>query len=432
MGQGIGRWFGGITTIAVIGGALALAACGQGGGTAAKPDTTYQEKLIQQLIDAKPGDVITIPAGVYAIDRGLSLDADGVTIRGAGMDKTILSFKGQTAGAEGLLVNASNFTIEDLALEDAKGDALKVNEGENIIIRRVRAEWTGGPKTSNGAYGLYPVQVRNLLIEDSVAIGASDAGIYVGQSQNVVVRRNRAEFNVAGIEIENTQTADVYDNLATNNTGGILVFNMPNLKVPGFGARVFRNRVVGNNTGNFGRKGTAVASVPAGTGVIVNSNDKVEIFDNEIGGNNTANVILSSFFSAGYKAGEGMAPTFDPYPESIFVHDNRFSPGGGKPDGMDLQALRVALFGVTGALPDVVWDGYVDTKKFVGGKPDPALGLCVDNGAAKVLNGDGPNRYKAPKLVELKCRLAPLPAASVAFAGAVPAESQIPAAGKPK
>ncbi len=427
MGQGIGRILSGLAAAA---GALALAACGQGGGTAAKPDTTYQEKLIQQLIDARPGDTITIPAGVYAIDRGLSLEVDGVTIKGAGMDKTILTFKGQTAGAEGLLVNASDFTIEDIAFEDAKGDALKVNEGENIIIRRVRVEWTGGPKTSNGAYGLYPVQTKNVLIEDSVAIGASDAGIYVGQSQNVVVRRNRAEFNVAGIEIENTQNADVYDNLATNNTGGILVFNMPNLKVPGFSTRIFRNRSVNNNTANFGRKGTAVASVPAGTGIIINSNDKVEIFDNEIGGNNTANVIVSSFFSAGYKAGEGQAESFDPWPESIFIHDNRFSPGGSSPDGMDLQALRVALFGLNGALPDVLWDGYVDVKKFVGGKPDPALAICVDNGAAQVLNADGPNKYKSPKVVTLKCRLAPLPPAAVAAAGPIPAESKIPAPGK--
>ena len=177
MGQGWNRALSALT----LTGALALAACGPGGGSAARPNTTYQETLIQQLIDAKPGDVITIPAGTYAIDRGLSLDVDGVTIKGAGMDKTVLTFKGQAAGAEGLLVNASNFTIEDLAIEDAKGDALKVNEGENIVIRRVRTEWTGGPKTSNGAYGIYPVQVRNLLIEESVAIGASDAGIYVGQ-----------------------------------------------------------------------------------------------------------------------------------------------------------------------------------------------------------------------------------------------------------
>jgi len=429
MGQGWNRALGALA----LTGALALAACGPGGGSAAKPNTTYQETLIQQLIDAKPGDVITIPAGVYAIDRGLSLEVDGVTIKGAGMDKTVLTFKGQTAGAEGLLVNASNFTIEDLAIEDAKGDGLKVNEGENIIIRRVRTEWTGGPKTTNGAYGIYPVQVRNLLIEESVAIGASDAGIYVGQSNTVVVRRNRAEFNVAGIEIENTQNADVYDNLATNNTGGILVFNMPNLKVPGFATRIFRNRVVGNNTGNFGRKGSAVASVPAGSGVVINANDQVEIFDNDIGGNNTANVIISSYFSTGYMNKEGVAQTFDPWPEAIFVHDNRFTPGGNKPDGLDLQALRVALFGVTGRLPDILWDGYVDVKKFKGGKVDPTLAICVDNGAAQTLNADAPHKYKSPAIAgeALRCRLTPLPAITVAAAGPVPAERKIPAPAKP-
>src|SRR3546814_12036407 len=111
---------------------------------------------------------------------------------------------------------------------------------------------------------LYPVQTRNVLIEDSVVIGASDAGIYVGQSQDVVVRRNRAEKNVAGIEIENCIGADVYDNVTTGNTGGILVFNMPDLPQPGHTTRVFNNRIVANNTDNFGRPGTAVAEVPAG------------------------------------------------------------------------------------------------------------------------------------------------------------------------
>src|SRR5690606_21882498 len=125
-------------------------------------------------------------------------------------------------------------------------------------------------------------QTTNTLIEGSVAIAASDAGIYVGQSHNVIVRDSRAEYNVAGIEIENTQGADVYDNIATNNTGGILVCIMPNLPQPGFGTRVFNNKVYDNNTDNFAAKGTAVASVPAGSGVVINSNDKVEIFGNQI------------------------------------------------------------------------------------------------------------------------------------------------------
>ncbi|KQW83701.1 parallel beta-helix domain-containing protein [Brevundimonas sp. Root1279] len=378
---------------------LVLGACGskpaEKGTDLSRANTTYQNELMELLIDAKPGTVIEIPAGVFTIDSGLSLNVDGVTIRGQGMDKTILNFRNQAAGAQGLLVTASNFTIEDLALEDTKGDALKINEGENIVVRRIRTEWTQGPKTENGAYGIYPVQTRNVLIEDSVAIGASDAGIYVGQSQKVVVRRNRAEYNVAGIEIENCIDADVYENLATNNTGGILVFNMPQLQQAGYRTRVFNNRAISNNTRNFGHAGTPVASVPAGTGVIVNSNDQVEIFDNEIADNKTGNIIISSLFSAGY-SDSAMSADFDPYPESILIKNNRFRGGGNSPDGVDLQTLRVAMFGPTGRFPDIVWDGYFNPKRQVNGETPAALRICIDNGEAGILNVDGPNKYAKP------------------------------------
>ena len=137
----------------------------------------FEETFRVALETAQPGDVVEIPEGVFSFDRSLIMNTDGVTIRGQGMDKSVLSFKGQLAGAEGLSVSASDFTIEDLAIEDAIGDALKINEGNNIVIRRVRTEWTNGPDVNNGAYGIYPVQTTNVLIEDNVAIAASDAGI---------------------------------------------------------------------------------------------------------------------------------------------------------------------------------------------------------------------------------------------------------------
>lgn len=352
----------------------------------------YQKQLQTQLITAKPGDVIVVPAGVHPINRGLSLNVSGVTIRGEGMDKSILSFKGQVQGAEGLLVSASDFTIEDLAIEDTAGDALKINEGSNIVIRRVRTEWTNGPDEKNGAYGIYPVQTENVLLEESVAIGASDAGIYVGQSRNVVVRNNRAERNVAGIEIENTFFADVYGNVTNENTGGILVFNMPDLPQPGHSTRVYQNTVVGNNTDNFGAEGTPVASVPAGSGIVINSNDRVEIFDNEIADNDTANIIISSYYATGWEGIRDMGDAYDPYPETIYIYGNRLSGGGSSPDGLDLKALKVAVFGLTGSLPDVLWDGYFNVDKVdVDGNLLTEYAICVDNDGAQVLNADLPN-----------------------------------------
>ena len=397
--------------LSVLALAMLAAGCGRGeqASHVASPevaagDAAFAAQFREKLLDAKPGEVIEVPAGKFTFDRSLSLRVDGVTIRGAGPDKSVLSFKGQKAGAEGLLVNASDFTIENLAIEDSKGDGLKVNEGENITIRNVRVEWTGGPKTGNGAYGLYPVKTRNVLIEDSVAIAAADAGIYVGQSRDVVVRNNRAEYNVAGIEIENTVNADVYGNTATHNTGGILVFNMPALSQQGGNIRVFRNKVVANDTENFGAKGTPVASVPAGSGVVVNSNDDVEIFDNDIADNKTANIIVSSVYSTGYK-NDQPASQFDPYPQRINVHGNRLSGGGDAPDGLDLKALKLAVYGIGGSFPDVLFDGYVDKTR----KEGPQICLRDVSG---VINADGPGGYKNPSrdVKPYDCSLPKLPA----------------------
>lgn len=354
--------------------------------------------LIEQFINASPGDIIDIPEGTYNMQRSLTLNTDGVTVRGAGMDKTILSFKNQVAGAEGMLVNASDFTIENLAIEDTKGDALKINEGRNIIVRGVRTEWTGGPRTENGAYGIYPVQTENVLIEASVAIGASDAGIYVGQSSNIIVRGNRAEYNVAGIEIENSINADVYANVAINNTGGILVFSMPDLPQAGHSTRVYDNNISDNNTVNFAIPGTAVAGVPAGTGILINSNDKIEIFNNRIMNNNTANILITSFF-ASTLTDRKQAESFDGYPEAIYIYANHFMGGGTSAGRAELEQLRTAVFGEDGALPDVVWDGIVDPDKMADGKLPSDLMICLDNGDSAIVNVDAGNGYSNPRLV---------------------------------
>ena len=213
------------------------------------PSDSSQEQVQEALILAKPGDTIKLQAGLYKFTDGLSLDVDNVRLIGEGMDKTILSFADQLSGAQGLLVTSNKVVLKDFAIEDAKGDALKVIGADGIYMINLRTEWTGGPKSTNGAYGLYPVESKDVLIDGCVAIGASDAGIYVGQSENIIVRNSRAHYNVAGIEIENSYYADVYDNVASHNTGGILVFDLPDLpQQGGHHVRVFMNQAIDNLT----------------------------------------------------------------------------------------------------------------------------------------------------------------------------------------
>ena len=339
------------TTLALTMGAI-LVSCGESEPPA--PALSFEESLQVQLIEAQPGDVIEIPAGTHAMTRSLSLTVPGVTIRGAGMDQSILSFANQAQGAEGLLVTADDFVIEDVAIEDTIGDALKINESTNVTIRRVRTEWTNGPDSSNGAYGIYPVQSTNVLIDGSVAIGAADAGIYVGQSSQIVVRNSRAEYNVAGIEIDNSTYADVYDNIATNNTGGVLVFDLPNLEVQGGqSTRVFNNDIYENNTANFAPPGNIVGNVPPGTGLLVLANDNIEVFENRFADNKSVNIMVYSFVLGGRTIDD---PNYDPYPEQIYIHDNEYSGGGTEPG----HALLKKWHAETGEnSPNIVWGGLV-------------------------------------------------------------------------
>ncbi len=349
------------------------------------PGADAAERLQEALIEAVPGTRIRLPAGTYTFTRGLSLSVADVTIAGEGMDRTILSYRGQTAGSEGLTVTAGGFVLEDLAIEDAKGDGLKVHGVRGVTVRRVRVEWTGGPLETNGAYGLYPVSCVDVLIENCVAIGASDAGIYVGQSENIIVRHNRAERNVAGIEIENSRGADVYGNTAEGNTGGILVFDLPGLpKKNGGDVRIFRNTVAANNTPNFAPPGNIVAVVPPGTGIMVMANDHVEIFENTIKDHRTINLAIVSFqiaALAGRAAAEREAdPEYVPFSEAVYVHDNRFEGGGDGPSG-PIGAMVQALIGA-GPVPDILYDGAVDPQKRVEGRIPEEWGIWLEN------NGD--------------------------------------------
>ncbi|MFO1016373.1 MAG: parallel beta-helix domain-containing protein [Hyphomonadaceae bacterium] len=322
-----------------------------------RPGAEAEQQLQTALIEARPGDTVQLGRGRFELTTGLSLDVDRVTIRGEGEQRSVLSFTGQRRGAEGLLITSDQVTLRDFAVENARGDAIKARDCNGIHIREVRVEWTGGPNPNNGAYGLYPVNCDNVLIERSIARGASDAGIYVGQSRNIIVRDNIAEYNVAGIEIENSFNADVFGNTATHNTGGILVFDLPGLpQKGGHDVRVFENRIVANDTPNFAPAGNIVAGVPTGTGVLIMANRNVHVFDNDIADNGTVNVLVTSYRN------EFEDREYNPIPRDVVIRDNRFGNTGFAPAG-DLAAL--AQMGVP--IPDVIWDGA--TLFSVGGAP---------------------------------------------------------------
>jgi len=394
----------------------------------------FQKNLQERLISARSGDVIELPEGVFHLDRTLSLTANGVTIRGKGMNKSILSFAGQKSGAQGILVKANDFTVEDVGIEDTAGDALTIQDGLNITVRRVRTEWTRGANENNGPYGIYPVGCKNLLVEDSVAKGAADAGIYVGQSENVVLRRNRSESNVDGYEIENSENVDAYENIATHNTGGIGVFNLPNLpRQGGKRVRVFNNQVVDNNSPNFAPKSLGpIATLPSGTGIYVLAISNIEIVKNKIQGNNTVNLYIVHYNTAVDEEALKATGTSEitrqifvpqdkryyPFVQDVWVHDNEISGGGQSPDPRmaSVKALAAAL---GGKLPDILYDGMVDPLWKRKG-PNPGRICFENNGQATFLNFDAQHEMKHPvsDLRQYACSATPLRPVSIPQAGA--------------
>jgi parallel beta-helix repeat protein len=380
---------------------------------------SFQKQLQEQLINAKAGDVILVPEGKFQLDRTLSLSADKVTIRGKGMEKSILSFAGQKEGGSGLLVKANDFVIEDLAIEDTAGDGLTVQGGNNITIRRVRVEWARGANTANGPYAIYPTECKNVLVEDSVAKGAVDTGFYIGQSEYVVMRRNRAEYNVDGYEVENSKHVDVYDNVATHNTGGLGVFNLPSLpKQGGQYVRVFNNQIYDNNTANFAPQSLgAIYHLPAGTGMYIMAINNVEVFHNKIHDNNTTNIYVIRYNPS---LGEVKDARYRPFTEQVYLHDNEIARGGKAPDLRqdDVKALSTAL---GGPLPDVLYDGVVDPAIRASHRGANPGQICIaNNGDFSFLNFDGSNGFKHP-VRDLKAYQCSLPALEAVAIPQVPA-----------
>jgi parallel beta-helix repeat protein len=345
------------------------------------PERTFSdgaESIELQFLTATDSSIIELPEGHYLFDRSLILDGVAqVTIRGAGIDKTVLSFLDQSEGAEGIrVVNSENIVLEGLTVEDALGDNIKVMDTDGIVFRKVKVAWTGPIDKTNGAYGFYPVLCTNVLIEDCEAMGSSDAGIYVGQSDSVIIRRNKAYQNVAGIESENSRWVKIYDNDAYDNTGGILVFDLPGLTQFGKDIEVFDNRVKDNNRDNFAPEGNIVAAVPPGTGVMILATENVHVHDNVIDQNKTIGTAIISYVLVSELTGENNSTEtnagsaqqinrkyeedekYNPYSRNIRLENNEIKNDHMFPSlSHDFGRLFVLKFGVE--TPDIIYDGIL-------------------------------------------------------------------------
>ena len=306
--------------------------------------TVKAGESIQAAVDhARPGDTIEVMPGIYKEE--VKIDIDNITLRGVkveapapgGVMRPMLD--GESKLSDGVLATGSNFRMENFDLRNYIANGVVAQHARNVTFRDLSIDTTG-------LYGVYPVSCTGVTIERCVATGIADAALYVGQSRDIVVRDSEAHDNVTGIEIENSINAVVENNYVHDNTGGILVFILPNNpSKAGNGCIVRNNRVINNDHANFANPNSIVANVPAGTGVMVMAADNNEVTGNEIRGNDCYGVAV---FSLEVSFPKGTAFDVGPTPENNWIHDNTYSDNGRNPAG----ALQRA--GIKGA--DLVWD----------------------------------------------------------------------------
>lgn len=331
-----------------------------------------QAQILQAILDLVGEErVLCLNAGVYDMGATINVtDRPGLTIKGIGAspDDVVLEYAdgdGNCRGNQGINVTVPDVTIENLWVKNTCANAVVQRDTSGSVFRKVRVSWDGTPRTENGAYGVYPTDCSDTLVEYCQTQGASDAGVYIGKCDGGIVRNNVIYENVAGLEVENCLNVETYNNEIFDNTGGLLALQQDiSAEMQSNSAiRLYDNEVYCNNRENFAQPGSAVAGIPVGTGGLSFVGNGIEFFNNQFTDNWTLGIALASNIVQ-CQAEQSDCPPYsegyDPYTKNIYVHDNLYTNNGTDPQGLFGEIFMALGFGGEGEppVPEVVWDGY--------------------------------------------------------------------------
>jgi parallel beta-helix repeat protein len=201
-----------------------------------------------------------------------------------------------------------------------------------------------GSYRDNEEYGIYPIYSSHGRIELNHVSGSADSGIYVGQSEEVLVRNNLCTENTTGIEIENSSYIEARENLVFGNSLGITAFVLPGLTVTKTAKVTIESNVISsNNRPNLATDPSEIISLlPSGVGVLLVGADQVKVQHNVVLDNDSVGVAVIQL----PPALAGLDPRIDPFPDQTRIKNNLVLRSGHHPD------LRLAPF--PGA--DLIWD----------------------------------------------------------------------------
>lgn len=337
--------------------------------------TVSAGEKIQAAVDkARPGDIVMIPPGTY--NEGVIVKRNNISLRGQGEGDARPVLDGQKQIGNGIIACGDQFTVENLIIKNYQANGILINGSDGVVMRKILAQDTG-------EYGLFPVHTKNVLMEQNLVTGASDAALYVGQSENVTLRDNEAYGNVTGIEFENTSNGIAENNYLHDNTSGLLVFVLPDLaRKESTNNRIVKNRIIANNLENFGKPGSIVSNVPPGVGMVLLGADGTVVTENEIRDHRSAGIAIVSlhtFFSDRASFDVGTEP------EHNRIYNNTMVNNGYDPHP------SAKKFGFPAAV--IIWDGAgIDNtfdqpgiKSFPPTLPDSTWSPILNNAYVRLL-----------------------------------------------
>lgn len=327
----------------------------------------------EALANAQPGDRIKVLPGVYKEGspddlNALTITMDRIELVGdTSSDKPVIL---ENAGGQsyGLWVSPADSTGAAAQADDEHppcgfdgsrihgfsihGFTLRGFQIHGLHLACVDGfEISNNVSENNSVYGLFPVVSSNGLLINNVVRGtALDAGIYVGQSDSVVIAGNHSENNLIGLEVENSRNCSVVGNELSGNTLGILVDILPFLvKKTQDTVLVANNKVHDNNRPNTGTPGDITAVVPSGTGILILGGNAASVTHNRVENNGFAGIAMASLCLG--LALEGVACTgldVTPDPSNNHVTMNDLENNGTVPQADPFfDSLRA----------DLIWDG---------------------------------------------------------------------------
>lgn len=203
----------------------------------------------------------------------------------------------------------------------------------------------------NEVYGLFPIRSRDGAMVDNEAMNTgSDAAIYVGQSERVVIAHNRVHDSLLGIEVENSLDCSVVGNEVWGNTFGVFVDILPFLETK-VQARTFVafNSVHDNDRANTAEPEDLLGVLPPGIGVLLSGADATTVAWNSVLRNPFAGIAVTSLCTG--LALQGLPCSgldVDPDSDRNRIVHNVAQGNGTMPTGIpQLDALEA----------DLVWDG---------------------------------------------------------------------------